>query len=187
MRPLPLLVMWSGPWSLRHVWLRTSRGRGSASCWSKVTHRSSAGQRLLVLFHHHHHHSVEGLYFFLSRLCCHTPFIITGCHCWRAVIKYTLEITLQKHEKIPGDPWREGSGSPFSLVAKFLIEHEASLQGPVPGSSVPHPNLAFPSLAGQHFFFSFVFGLNSWRCHRDIHPLVTLQRTVQCGLTFIHF
>lgn len=117
MRPLPLLVMWSGPWSLCHVWPRTSKGRGSASCWSKVTHRSSAGQRLLVLFHHHHH-SVEGL--LLLRLCCHAPFRIIGCRCRRAVIKYTLEITLWTREKIPGHPWHEGLGSPFSFGCKVV-------------------------------------------------------------------
>lgn len=72
--------------------------------------------------------------------------------------------------------------------AKLLIEREASLQGPVPGSSVPHPDLAVPPPAGQHTLFTFCFlALTPEGANRDIHSLVTLQGTVQCGLTFIHF
>lgn len=61
--------------------------------------------------------------------------------------------------------------SPVSFIAKFLIEREASLKGTLPGSSHPDPQRSFPSFAGQHY--SFVFGLNSRRCLRDFHFLIT--------------
>lgn len=67
---------------------RGASGRGSASCWSKVTHRSSVGQQLSVLLNHHHR--VGGGFEALSP----RPFYITGRLSGRAFLKYTLEITL---------------------------------------------------------------------------------------------
>lgn len=155
MRPLSLLLC-DPTHKASAVFSWGTSGQGSASCWSKVSHRSSAGQQLLVLGYCHDNscsittRGLRDLWGFVARhLLYH----------WLPQSASLIKIHFGNNFLETWNDSREsltwGIRSPFSFIAKFLTEREASLKGTLPGSSYPIPHHSFPSFAGQQYSFLF--------------------------------
>lgn len=129
-------------------------GQGSASCWSKVTHQSCAGQQLMVLgYRHDNSYSITTRGWGGSlRLCCHTPLISLAASVGEPF--FSLKIHFGNNFL---EIWKDSQES-FQLHCKVHDwTREASLKGTMPGSSYLNPHHSFPSFAGQQY--SFLFGL----------------------------
>lgn len=151
-------VMWPDPQSLGRVGLRCFWAV-SVSCWSKVTHRSRAGQQLSAMGYHHGDscsiatRGWRDLWGFAA-----TPL----SYQWSPELAHLVKIHFG-HNCL--EIWNGSQGSslwttwsPSSFIATFLTE---CVTGTVPGS---HPNHHHSCPSGQHY--AFLLALNCRRCHR---------------------